>query len=511
MQIRVGRRARARHQRRPFPVHPISRGLRLHLRAHPSLGIPRIRRVSKVLVEETYVDYPLEYNLWQLPQRACDAYLSALVDAAESDGEPPTNYAQWSQRRLGRLISEQYMLPYNAKLWGVPAADLDVDWLHKVPPVDVEAIVDSCRKRRAPDGVMPSHARFFYPRSGGFQSLFDAICAPVRDKVLTGQRVTKLEHADGGWIVNGERRAKLVVNTAPWPELVGALDSTSALLDAFTAGSPRPASSSRSGSESTHHDWHWLYDPRVEVEEHRQFFIGNFALDSRGDGVYTETGTSRWPGPSGPWSNGEAPLTEHVNRYAYPIPLVGSSSAIDTVLRHFAAQGLVGLGRWGQWQYFNADVCILESMKLAESLGFGGSAADFGKGPHGARYVLNCGGVDLAGKRVLDAGCGFGFTLLLCGLLGASELRGVEMHEGMLRTVDAYRRHLPYDLSERLDVRRGDVAAMPYDDASVDVVLSVESLSHYLEPERFAPARLGAYLRPEGPCSSPTATTVSTR
>jgi protoporphyrinogen oxidase len=350
----------------------------------PRSGFHEFGRVSKVLVEETYVDYPLEYNLWQLPQKVCDAYLSALVDAAASDGEPPTNYAEWSRRRLGKVISEQYMLPYNAKLWGVPAADLDVDWLHKVPPVDVDAIVNSCRKRRAPDGVMPSHARFFYPRSGGFQSLFDAICAPVRDKVLTGQRVTKLEHADGLWTVNGEHRAKLVVNTAPWPELVGALDGTSALLNAFSKLAAAGIVISLWEREYDH-DWHWLYDPRVEVEEHRQFFIGNFALDSRGDGVYTETSTGRWPGPNGRWLNGEAPLTEHVNRYAYPIPLVGSSSAIDTVLRHFAAQGLLGLGRWGQWQYFNADVCILESMKLAASLGFAGTAPNLGTGPIGAR------------------------------------------------------------------------------------------------------------------------------
>ena len=75
-------------------------------------------RVSKVLVEGTYVDYPLEYNLWQLPQEKCDAYLSALLGAADSSGEAPSNYAEWTYRRLGKLISEQYMLPYNSKIWG---------------------------------------------------------------------------------------------------------------------------------------------------------------------------------------------------------------------------------------------------------------------------------------------------------------------------------------------------------------------------------------------------------
>ena len=74
-------------------VHPTSRGLRLHLQSHRSFGVPRIRARSKVLVEGTYVDYPLEYNLWQLPQEKCEPYLSALLGAADSCGEPHPRYA----------------------------------------------------------------------------------------------------------------------------------------------------------------------------------------------------------------------------------------------------------------------------------------------------------------------------------------------------------------------------------------------------------------------------------
>ncbi len=124
------------------------------------------------------------------------------------------------------------MLPYNLKIWGLPASQLDVDWLHKVPPADVAAIVASCRKRRAPDGVMPSHARFYYPRHGGFQAIFDAILEPVRDHVLTGVPVVKLQRTPRGWLVNNEFEAGLVVNTAPWPVLAGALAE---VLDVETA------------------------------------------------------------------------------------------------------------------------------------------------------------------------------------------------------------------------------------------------------------------------------------
>lgn len=325
-------------------------------------------RRSKVRIDGAYVDYPLEYNLWQLPDQTCREYLTSLI-AGGDGGAPPVNYEMWARRRLGKRIAEDYLLPYNLKIWGVSASELDVDWLHKVPPIDVAAIVAACRDRRAPEGVMPSHARFYYPRHGGFQAVFNAILAPVSDHVVTDTRVVKLQRTPKGWIVNNEFEAGLVVNTAPWPLLADALADELDVESAFS----RMAAASIVVSlwkREYEQDWHWLYDPRLDVEEHRQFFIRNFALDSRADGVYTETNVRRWPGRNGSWSSGETPIHENLNRYAYPIPLIGSAAAVANVHEHLAQQRLVGLGRWGQWQYLNADVCILESMKLAHSLGF---------------------------------------------------------------------------------------------------------------------------------------------
>jgi 2-polyprenyl-3-methyl-5-hydroxy-6-metoxy-1,4-benzoquinol methylase len=104
------------------------------------------------------------------------------------------------------------------------------------------------------------------------------------------------------------------------------------------------------------------------------------------------------------------------------------------------------------------------------------------------RYHLDClrlGGVDPRGKAVLDAGCGFGMTLVTDALLGASEVRGIEVHEGMVRTVHAYEPLLPDSVRERFEVALGDVSDMPYDDESFDVLLSIEAISHYLDVPGF--------------------------
>jgi SAM-dependent methyltransferase len=119
------------------------------------------------------------------------------------------------------------------------------------------------------------------------------------------------------------------------------------------------------------------------------------------------------------------------------------------------------------------------------------------------RYVryqldhLELGGVDVRGKDVLDAGCGFGMALVVCGLLGARELRGIDAWGPMVDTVNAYLPLLPDDLRGRLEVIEGTVSATPYEDNSFDVVLSIEAISHYIDVPGFI-SEVRRVLRPGG-------------
>lgn len=117
-----------------------------------------------------------------------------------------------------------------------------------------------------------------------------------------------------------------------------------------------------------------------------------------------------------------------------------------------------------------------------------------------ARYhadLLALAGVDPAGRSVLDAGCGYGFTLLLYGLLGASELHGIDVDRARIATVDAYRDLLPAELAERLRVSFGDVAKLEFADSSLDLMLSIEAVGVYLDLEAFV-AEAARVLRPGG-------------
>jgi ubiquinone/menaquinone biosynthesis C-methylase UbiE len=124
--------------------------------------------------------------------------------------------------------------------------------------------------------------------------------------------------------------------------------------------------------------------------------------------------------------------------------------------------------------------------------------------PIGARrYVqyhadlLELARVDPAGAVVVDAGSGFGFTAILHALLGARQVRGVELHAGMVTSVEAYLPLLPEEVASAIEIVQGNVMAMPYPDASADVMLSIEAISHYLDVEGFL-AEAFRVLRPGG-------------
>lgn len=325
-------------------------------------------RVSKIELEKEIIDYPVESNLWQLStEKKADYLISAILAGEANDQSEPTNYLEWIRWKLGDRIAEFYMLPYNEKIWGVSPSEMDIDWLHKIPSVNTREIVLSCLERSSDTDKFPSHAGFYYPKEGGFQTIFDAIYQHVADRVNLAEPVTSLEKIEGGWLVNNRYEAKMVINTAPWTKLYQALEVPEELDDCFDK--------LRSNSivvslweEEYDHDHHWCYIPDPEVRHHREFYIHNFAPHSQSNGLYTETNYLRWEDKSGDHRFNSKPIYEHNNEIAYPIPTLGHAKAIESILNHYQSKQLFGVGRWGQWQYLNSDVCMWEAMKFVEGL-----------------------------------------------------------------------------------------------------------------------------------------------
>jgi ubiquinone/menaquinone biosynthesis C-methylase UbiE len=113
------------------------------------------------------------------------------------------------------------------------------------------------------------------------------------------------------------------------------------------------------------------------------------------------------------------------------------------------------------------------------------------------RYAINLirralAGVDVAGARVLDVGCGRGGpAAYIAGRLDAREVVGLDASEDGVRFCREQHVH------PRLRFVHASAEELPFEDASFDVVLNVESSHCYLRPAAFF-SEVARVLKPGG-------------
>ena len=115
-------------------------------------------------------------------------------------------------------------------------------------------------------------------------------------------------------------------------------------------------------------------------------------------------------------------------------------------------------------------------------------------GPDEVARILE--GLDLAGRTVLDVGCGSGgITLALARDFGAGRVIGLDVEAPVCAKARA--RVAAAGLAERIEIREVTPGPFPLADASVDVVFSKDSIVHI--PDKAALAREAfRVLRPGG-------------
>lgn len=317
-------------------------------------------RVSKIIIGESSIDYPIESNIWQLSEDEAIDYLISIIRNGESRGDSePHNYEEWIRWRLGDKVCDEYMLPYNTKLWGVSPVKMDIDWLYKIPRVDVKEATKFFMEKKQDKSKFPAHIFFYYPKKGGFETIVDAIALDERKYIHVNEKVKALLYKEDKWIVNDKYKCKSVINTAPWTDIYKALGSPIELENDFNKVKYNRIVVSLY-EENYECDWHWRYVPDWNVDYHREFFISNFAEDSKKNGVYRETNINRYK------KKNQAELFRYFTDAAYPIPLIGHTQAIENILDYYKAMRLYGVGRWGKHAYMNADVSIYDALQFVE-------------------------------------------------------------------------------------------------------------------------------------------------
>ena len=308
-------------------------------------------RVSKIRLRGVEVDHPLEANLWQFPAHDQADYLESIARAGCVRGEPmPASFADWIGWKLGERIAQEYMLPYNRKIWSVPLESLGTYWLYKLPDVSFRETLLSCLQGK-PHGALPAHGQFLYPTEYGYGEVWRRMGEGLGDSLITGCPVQSidLQHR----VINDRWQAETIISTIPWPIWLGASSLPTTIAEDIR--SLKNASIDvEYFADTLDSPSHWTYEPDESVSYHRMLLRSNFAKGARG--YWTETNAVR---------SGACKGVRFHNDYAYPVNTLGKPEAVERILRWARGLNIIGLGRWGRWEHMNSDVAVAEALQLA--------------------------------------------------------------------------------------------------------------------------------------------------
>lgn len=314
-------------------------------------------RDSRIALGNKLIGHPLEANIWQLTQDMQVKYLKSISVAGSNLGKAmPEKFVDWIYWKLGDRIANDYMLPYNRKMFGDDLDILGTYWLEKLPNVSFEETLLSCLNRK-PYGTQPGHARFYYPREYGYGEVWLRMADAISGHVQYYTTVTSID------IVNRvvttatgeEYQAERVITTIPWKSFeIKGLEQSSLIADIEKLRHTGVEISYF--SENQESNAQWIYVPDEKISYHRILSRKTFCLGSRG--YWTETNLTRI----------EEKNKEYVycNEYAYPLNTIGKPSIMKDLLSLMKEKQIYGLGRWGEHEHYNSDVVVERAMSLAE-------------------------------------------------------------------------------------------------------------------------------------------------
>lgn len=316
----------------------------------------RYERDSRIVVNGCTINSPIEANIWQMPLKDQVEYLKAIAIAGCNLGkEMPEKFVDWIYWKLGSKIAEDYMIPYNQKMFGEDLNILGTYWLNKLPNVSFDETLISCLEHKA-YGTQPGHAQFYYPKEYGYGEIWIRMAKALGDKLRLNEPVTSIDYENR--IVNGKYKADVIITTIPWmsfehiglpsdmEKIISSLKYSSVVIEYHPENLDTKAQ--------------WIYYPDQELTYHRILVRHNFCPASKG--YWTETNLSRFI------EEDHKDYQYFINDYAYPLNTIGKQENMQKLLTWAKSRKVIGLGRWGEWQHYNSDVVVKLALEMAKEL-----------------------------------------------------------------------------------------------------------------------------------------------
>lgn len=338
----------------------------------------RHERSSFVRIADRWVPYPFQNNLHHLPPDLAEAALIGLVAVADTDVPDTPDFSSWMLATFGEGIVQQFMRPYNEKVWAYPADVMSADWIaERVSVVSWQQALHSVVHRRDMPGWGPNNL-FSFPAVGGTGEIYRRAAAPLADRIRYGTAAQRV-HAGDHLLATpaGEQHYDHLVWTGPLDVLVRLVDDAPA--DVVAAADLLVHNSvtmvGLGYDEPVVDDRSWLYFPEPDVPFYRATNFAKYApanvpgsRTDRFSSWMTEVASSPWRPQErdglvgrvdeslrrvGLVSNEATVASAHVEHidYAYPVPTLQRDAALAVIQPWLMNHDIYARGRFGAWRY----------------------------------------------------------------------------------------------------------------------------------------------------------------
>ncbi|MBK8805014.1 MAG: NAD(P)-binding protein [Fibrobacteres bacterium] len=325
-----------------------------------------IKRNARIAFKGHKVGYPLEFSIREIASFDAELAQRITEDFFRASPTETSNLADWFRCRFGNALAEEYLIPYNRKIWGMEPSEMDPSWVEGKLPIPNKRQFFQALFKSGDDAMV--HSTFYYPNSNTQNRLLEALADGT--SIHTAEGVERLERIGGEWVVNGQRRYQRIISTMPLdllPKVVAGVPQE--ILD--LAGLLRWNRISNALWETEETDETWTYHPDPGTIFHRHIHIGRFMAPERNYSITESLGarTAELMESEGKKFPLLKTMIDHnVSERAYVVYDQNYKKAVSGIKAWMQSVDLIPLGRFGEWEYYNMDACMESAFRVADGL-----------------------------------------------------------------------------------------------------------------------------------------------
>ncbi len=341
--------------------------------------------ISGIYFKEKYINYPFQENIRDLPLselKKCTKSMILNYFSRDQSKKEFSNFEEFIYYQYGEYIAEEFMIPYNEKIWSMKTKEMGTSWFAAakiVSTIDLNKLIDIIFPLSG-ETLKNRYIRW-YPVKGGSQELANSYI-PYLNHLALNHNAIEID-IDRKEVIfeNGHSETyEKLISTIPLPELINI--STNIPKNIKKLSSKLKFNSvyclNLCINRENDHKYHWIYFPQKNIPFSRLFFSSNFSKNNAPRGKSSCSALVTYL----PESNFD--ITEFENKslqsliklgflknesdiidkiplkikYGFPLPTIGLSKQVRIIKNFLNEYKIFSIGRYGEWKYSGIEHAI---------------------------------------------------------------------------------------------------------------------------------------------------------